>query len=94
MPGFIMSMRGAAISFGATSRHLSTAVLTFLGMSLFIGYMDTYRTASNWEDNLIDYEIELVLIRKNTPLSVILTTSPNWELVYEDHNTHIFAPPN
>ena len=55
-------------------------------------YMDTYRTLPNWEEHLINYEIDLVLIRKNTSLSVVLTTSPNWELIYEDDNTHIFVP--
>ncbi len=55
-------------------------------------YMGTYNGGPNWEQLLNDYDIELILIRKNSPLSVLLQTSPNWELLYEDHNTHIFEP--
>jgi len=56
-------------------------------------YMGAYRHGNDWEEILIDYDIDLVLLRQgSTTLEDILFASPNWVLTYEDDNSYIFAP--
>lgn len=54
-------------------------------------YQDTYAVEENWQAALNDYQIEYVLIPPEINLAVLLTTSPEWQRIYEDEVAHIYA---
>jgi len=53
-------------------------------------YMQTFKTTETWREPLDEYDIQYVLMAKNTPLTILLKESTDWHEAYNDDLAQIF----
>jgi hypothetical protein len=53
-------------------------------------YLKTALAHPNWQAQLEQYDIRLILIEKNSPLDAALKATPDWNLIFEDEQAVIF----
>lgn len=54
-------------------------------------YLKTYLAGPEWQEPLDEWDVEVVLMRRGTTLTTVLTTSSAWDKVYEDDLIQIFT---
>ncbi|GJM41017.1 MAG: hypothetical protein DHS20C20_12990 [Ardenticatenaceae bacterium] len=54
-------------------------------------YRETFEVRATWQDPLDEYDVDYVLMERGTPLTAVLTASPDWTQVYEDEIAQIFV---
>ncbi len=62
-----------------------------MGDDLLNEYADVYYVRSNWKQVLDKYQVDYVVENKGDPLPNLLSTQPDWQLVYEDKTSVIFV---
>ena len=62
-----------------------------MGDRLLNEYADVYYVRSNWKQVLDKYGVDYVVENKGDPLPNLLSTQPDWTLVYEDNTAVIYV---
>jgi hypothetical protein len=60
------------------------------GDPFLLFYRQTFEVRSTWQEPLDEYAVDYVLMERGTPLTAVLTASPEWTQVYEDDIAQIF----
>ncbi len=60
------------------------------GDPFLLFYRETFEVKSTWQEPLDEYDVDYVLMERGTPLTAVLTASPEWMQVYEDDIAEIF----
>ncbi len=61
------------------------------GDPFLLFYRETFEVQSTWQEPLDEYNVDYVLMERGTPLTAVLTASPDWTQVYEDKIAQIFV---
>lgn len=61
------------------------------GGEFFKAFVDTRGAVPGWEEVLVEWGIEQVLVRNEDPLAGVLDIHPDWSLVYRDADHVVFA---
>jgi hypothetical protein len=61
------------------------------GDPFLLRYRETFEVRSTWQEPLDAYHVEYVIFERGTPLTAVLTASPDWTQVYEDEIAEIFV---
>jgi hypothetical protein len=54
-------------------------------------YLKVARTLPGWQDVLQNRQVNWVFFNTNSPLSWLLSTNPDWQLIYSDPVARIFV---
>lgn len=54
-------------------------------------YLQTYNLGSDWQAPLDDFDVEYILMERNSPLTNLLDVHDNWEEIYADEIAQIFV---
>jgi hypothetical protein len=54
-------------------------------------YMQAYQAKPDWQEPLYDFDVDYVLMERDTPLTVLLAERDDWREVYRDDVAQIFA---
>jgi hypothetical protein len=60
------------------------------GDPFLLVYRRTFEVRPNWQEPLTQYNVEYVLMERGTPLTAVLTASPDWQPAYQDDIAQIF----
>jgi hypothetical protein len=60
------------------------------GNEFFLSYLQAFEARQNWQEPLDAYEVETVVMPRNSALATVLTVSSDWEVVYLDDQARIF----
>jgi hypothetical protein len=61
------------------------------GDPFLLFYRETFEVQPTWQEPLDEYDVDYVLMERGTPLTAVLTASPDWSQVYEDEIAQIFV---
>ena len=61
------------------------------GDPFLLFYRETFEVHSTWQEPLNQHNVDYVLMERGTPLTAVLTASPEWNQVYEDNIAQIFV---
>ncbi len=61
------------------------------GDPFLLFYRETFEVQSTWQEPLDAHDVEYVLMERGTPLTAVLTASPEWTMAYEDDIAQIFV---
>ncbi|MCP4417857.1 MAG: hypothetical protein GY805_14630 [Chloroflexi bacterium] len=54
-------------------------------------YRQTFEVQPTWQEPLQQYDVDYVLMERGSPLTAVLTASPNWQSAYQDDVAQIFV---
>jgi hypothetical protein len=60
------------------------------GNEFFLSYLQAFEARQNWQEPLDAYEVDTVVMPRNSALATVLTVSSDWEVVYLDDQARIF----
>ncbi len=60
------------------------------GDEFFLSYLKAFEARGDWQEPLEAYDVETVIMPRNSALSTVLTASDGWEEVYGDGQARIF----
>jgi hypothetical protein len=60
------------------------------GDPFLLFYRRTFEVQPNWQEPLAQYDVEYVLMERGTPLTAVLSASPDWKTAYQDDIAQIF----
>ena len=61
------------------------------GDPFLLFYRKTFEVQSTWQEPLDEFDVDYVLMERGTPLTAVLTSSPNWTMAYQDDIAQIFV---
>jgi len=61
------------------------------GDPFLLFYREAFEVRATWQEPLDEYNVDYVLFERGTPLTAVLTASPEWTQVYEDDIAQIFV---
>jgi hypothetical protein len=60
------------------------------GNEFFLSYLQAFEARESWQEPLEAYDVQTVIMPRNSALATLLTTSPEWQEVYVDEQARIF----
>jgi hypothetical protein len=61
------------------------------GNEFFLAYLQAFEARGNWQRTLDSYDVETVIMPRNSALSTVLTASVDWKELYVDEQARIFG---